>query len=67
MTYQNIRYDSDDHVVTITLARPDKRNCINQATNQELQHAWARFRDDHDAFVASVPAPGTRRSAPVGI
>lgn len=60
MTYQNIRYESDDHVVTITLDRPDKRNCINQATSHELQHAWKRFRDDHDAFVAIITGAGDK-------
>ncbi len=49
MKYENIMYEHKDHVVTITLNRPDKQNCINQATNLELQHAWKRFRDDNDA------------------
>jgi enoyl-CoA hydratase len=58
MDYQNIRYEQDAHVVTITLNRPDVHNCIDRATNDELQHAWKSFRDDDDAFVAVMTGAG---------
>jgi len=58
MDYQNILYEQDAHVVTITLNRPDVHNCIDRATNDELQHAWKRFRDDDDAFVAVMTGAG---------
>ena len=60
MDYDNIIYEHEDHIVTITLNRPDKRNCINVATNRELQHAWKRFRDDDDAFVAVLTGAGEK-------
>ncbi len=58
VNYDNILYERDDHIVTITLNRPDKRNCIDKATTAELQDAWKRFRDDADAFVAIVTGAG---------
>jgi enoyl-CoA hydratase len=60
MDYENIRYEQDEHVVTITIDRPEKHNCINRATNDELQHAWKRFRDDDDAFVVILTGAGDR-------
>jgi enoyl-CoA hydratase len=60
MDYDNIIYKHEDHIVTITLNRPDKRNCINVATNRELQHAWKRLRDDDDAFVAVLTGAGEK-------
>lgn len=60
MKYENIIYEHEDHIVTITLNRPDKHNCINMATNLELQHAWKRFRDDDDAFVAILTGAGEK-------
>jgi enoyl-CoA hydratase len=60
MNYQNVLYEQDDHVVTITLDRPEKHNCIDRRTNEELQHAWKRFRDDDDAFVAIITGAGER-------
>ncbi len=60
MNYENILYEQDGHVVTITLNRPEKHNCINMATNRELQHAWKRFRDDDGAFVAILTGAGEK-------
>lgn len=60
MSYANIRYDKHDHVVTITLDRPEVHNCIDRRTCAELQQAWKTFRDDDDAFVAIVTGAGDR-------
>ena len=38
--YKNILYEKDDHVVTITINRPEVHNCINNETNLEMHHAW---------------------------
>ena len=60
MDYENILYAKEEHVVTITINRPAVHNCINQATNLELQHAWKAFRDDKDAFVAIFTGAGDK-------
>jgi enoyl-CoA hydratase len=56
--YKNIRYEMDEHVVTITLNRPEVHNCINSETSDELQVAWKAFRDDEEALVAIITGAG---------
>jgi enoyl-CoA hydratase len=56
--YERLRYEHDDHVVTITYDRPDQHNAIDRLMNQELHHAWQRFRDDEDAFVLVITGAG---------
>ncbi|MDP6345623.1 MAG: enoyl-CoA hydratase/isomerase family protein [Alphaproteobacteria bacterium] len=60
MSYQTIAYEKQDHIVTLTLNRPDKRNAINGTMNEELQQAWKDFRDDKDALVAIITGAGER-------
>jgi len=60
MKYKNILYDKDGHVVTITLNRPRVHNCLSATTAVELHHAWQRFRDDDDAFVAIMTGAGEK-------
>jgi enoyl-CoA hydratase/carnithine racemase len=57
-TGENVGYDQDGHVVTITYDRPDRLNAINGAMRRDLNAAWERFRDDQDAWVAIVTGAG---------
>jgi len=67
MSYKNILYEKDGHVVTITINRPEVHNCINWETAKELQKVWQTFRDDKDAFVAIMTGAGDKLSAAVGL
>ena len=51
-----VRYESVDHVATITMARAEAHNALNNALCEELRQAWLRFRDSDDrvAVLASV-------------
>jgi enoyl-CoA hydratase len=49
-----IRYDLQDHIVTITIDRYEKRNAIDPDHALALIDAWERFRDDPEAWVAVV-------------
>jgi enoyl-CoA hydratase len=60
MSYENILYEKDGHVVTITINRPEVHNCISWETAKELQKAWETFRDDKDAFVAIMTGAGDK-------
>jgi len=60
VSYKNILYEKDGHVVTITINRPKVHNCINFETATELQKAWTTFRDDKDAFVAIMTGAGDK-------
>jgi len=58
MDYETLRYERDGHVVVLTYDRPEQRNAISRQMNEELHHAWRRFRDDDDAFVLVVTGAG---------
>lgn len=50
-----IRYESaDDHVVCITIDRPEARNSADMEHFKALREAWDRFGADDDAWVAIV-------------
>jgi enoyl-CoA hydratase/carnithine racemase len=55
---ENVLYDLDDHVATITYNRPDALNAINGAMRRDLNEAFARFRDEEDAWIAIVTGAG---------
>ena len=58
MAYETLRYEQDGHVVVLTYDRPEQRNAVSRAMNAELHHAWARFRDDDEAFVLVITGAG---------
>ncbi len=50
-----IHYEHDaDHVVLITIDRPETRNAADMEHFKLLREAWDRFRDDDQAWVAIV-------------
>ena len=53
-----IRYEVEGGVARITLARPDKRNAVNDTMFQELGEATARAADDDDVRVVLVSGEG---------
>src|SRR5215469_13523217 len=58
MTYETLKYEQQEHVVVLTYNRPDQHNAVNRRMNEELHHAWQRFRDDDDAFVLVITGAG---------
>src|ERR1700734_2030036 len=52
-------YELDGHVATITYNRPESLNAINAAMRRALNEAFARFRDDEEAWVAIVTGAGS--------
>jgi enoyl-CoA hydratase len=58
MHYETLTYEHDDHVATLTYDRPEQHNAVNRRMNEELHHAWQRFRDDDDAFVLVITGAG---------
>jgi enoyl-CoA hydratase/carnithine racemase len=53
-----VRYELDGHVATITYNRPEALNAINLELREDLNEAFARFRDEEDAWVAIVTGEG---------
>src|SRR3954452_2494138 len=55
---ENVGYELDGHVATITYNRPDALNAINGEMRRDLNEAFARFRDEEDAWVGIVTGAG---------
>jgi enoyl-CoA hydratase len=54
-----IRYELDDeHIVLITIDRPEARNSCDMEHFKLLREAWERFDSDDDAWVAIVTGVG---------
>ena len=56
--YQDILYDVDDHVATITLNRPDKLNAWTRQMEAEVRQAMAAAAGDADARVIVLTGAG---------
>ena len=55
---------NDEHIVKITIDRPEARNALDLTHFRDLAAAWRRFKDDDDAWVAIVT--GVERNFMVG-
>src|SRR3954468_7278354 len=53
-----VTYQLDGHVATITYNRPHALNAVNGELRVDLNDAFARFRDEDDAWVAIVTGSG---------
>jgi E-phenylitaconyl-CoA hydratase len=53
-----VTYELEGHVATITYNRPDFLNAINGEMRRDLNDAFARFRDEEEAWVAIVTGAG---------
>jgi E-phenylitaconyl-CoA hydratase len=55
---ETVLYDVEDHVATITYNRPQALNAVNAELRTDLNDAFGRFRDDHNAWTAIVTGAG---------
>ena len=54
----SVGYERDGHVATITYNRPEALNAVNGELRSDLNAAFARFRDEEEAWVAIVTGAG---------
>jgi enoyl-CoA hydratase/carnithine racemase len=59
-SYETVQYELAEHVVTVTLNRPDRLNSFNQTMMDEFQDVWRRVRTDDDVHVVVLRAAGDR-------
>ena len=52
--------DVRDHVMTVTINRPEARNAMNMAVLAGLCRAWMQLRDDPDVWVAILTGAGDK-------
>lgn len=57
-SYSTIRYERDDRVGIVTLARPERRNAISPAMQAELADAFVRADDDRRVHVVVLRGDG---------
>ncbi|MDP7550857.1 MAG: enoyl-CoA hydratase-related protein, partial [Acidimicrobiales bacterium] len=55
MDYENLVCERDGEVATITLSRPDRRNCLSSEVLGELEHA-VRTTGEHDDLAGIILA-----------
>ena len=54
-----IHYEKDDeHIVLVTIDRPEARNSADMEHFKQLRESWERFRDDDDAWIAIITGVG---------
>lgn len=58
MAYETIKYEVADHILTITLNRPDKLNAFNPTMQKELIDAFDRADQDDDVRAIIVTGAG---------
>jgi enoyl-CoA hydratase/carnithine racemase len=58
VTYETIRYETDDRIATITFNRPAQLNAVNLRMIDELNDAYARAEGDEDIWTIIVTGTG---------
>ena len=58
MSFEEIRYEIADHVLTITLDRPDRLNAFTPTMGRELIEAFDRADADDDVRAIIVTGEG---------
>ena len=58
MTYTTLRYEVREHILTITLDRPESLNAFTVEMSRELVHAFERASDDDDVGAVVVTGAG---------
>ena len=48
--YEEIRYDVEDGVATITINRPDQLNALTDLTQAEIRHALGTVREQSRSY-----------------
>ena len=63
MDLETVLYDVRDHIATITMNRPEKRNALNHALLRDLDAAFDEAEKDPDVRVVILAAAGKAFSA----
>ncbi|KAK5656977.1 hypothetical protein OQA88_3500 [Cercophora sp. LCS_1] len=59
LVFQHFRVSfPDERVVMVTIDRPEKLNCINKATSQEMASVWEAFDRDDSLWIGIVTGSG---------
>ena len=56
--FETLLYERRDHVIIVTLNRPEQRNAIIPKMRQELREVWLDFKADDDLYVSVLTGSG---------
>ncbi len=60
----NFRYETDEHIVTITINRPEARNAFLPEMFEEMEELFTRFNRDDDLRVAILAGADLKETIP---
>ncbi|MCE4613982.1 MAG: enoyl-CoA hydratase-related protein [Desulfurococcales archaeon] len=60
MDQNTVIYEEKNHVVVITINRPQVDNCIDPETSFKMADLWRNFLEDDHAYVAVITGAGER-------
>src|SRR4051794_3513768 len=58
--YEHVIVRRDDHLLEVTINRPEARNSLHPMANEELDEIFDAYFDDPDLWVAILTGAGTR-------
>jgi enoyl-CoA hydratase/carnithine racemase len=58
--YTTIHVDTDEHVTTVTLQRPERLNAFNETMCEEFEHLWRTISFDDDVRAVVLRGGGDR-------
>lgn len=58
MPYDNLVYDKQEHIATVTLNRPERLNALNRSLQLEILEVAKEIRGDDDVWAAIVTGAG---------
>lgn len=59
-SFENLRYETKNHIAYVTVSRPKALNALNMATMAELHRAFSAVRDDENVRVAILTGDGEK-------
>ena len=60
MTYQYIQVETENHITTVTIQRPEVMNALHPPASEEMGHAFDAFAADDEQWVAIITGAGTQ-------
>lgn len=58
MTFENLKYEKNDHIATVTLNRPERLNALNNALRLEVLDVCKEIKADDDVRAVIVTGAG---------
>ena len=58
--YEFVKVRIDEHILSVTINRPEVYNAVHPPLSQELNEIWDNFSDDRDLWVAVLTGEGDK-------